>query len=69
MSAAPSADDGAELLRRERDAAVAHARAVEHELGSIRGELHRLQRLLWRRTRRQRRLAAVRARLRALTRR
>ncbi|MGI9051845.1 MAG: hypothetical protein ACR2HQ_04220 [Ilumatobacteraceae bacterium] len=59
---AESADD----LRRQRDVAVARSRAVEHELGVARGEILRLQRAMWRRTRRQRRAAALWQRLRTL---
>jgi hypothetical protein len=63
----PAADGDDDVLRGERDEALAHARALEHELGVVRGELRRLQRVLWRRTRRQQRMAALRERLRAFT--
>ena len=37
-------------LRRERDAAIAHARGLEHELGALRGRVKRLELIMWRRT-------------------
>jgi hypothetical protein len=47
------AADEIERLRSERDAAVAHARAVEMELGAVRGQVRRLELIMWRRTARR----------------
>jgi hypothetical protein len=60
--------DPAVELRRERDEAIAYARAVEHELGRARGRIKRLERAAWSRTARRRRFAAAGRRLRALVR-
>lgn len=43
----------ADRLRAERDAAIAHARATEMELGELRGQIKRLELILWRRTARR----------------
>jgi hypothetical protein len=56
----------ADDLRRERDEAIAYARALEHELGRARGRIKRLERAAWSRTARRRRFAAAGRRLRAL---
>jgi hypothetical protein len=53
-------------MRRERDAAAARVRELEHELGSLRGKVKRLELMMWRRTARRRRVAAYAGRLRAL---
>jgi len=55
--------DDAASLAAERDAAVAHARALEHELGRLRGQVARLEATsTWRRTwRRIARAVAYRA--------
>lgn len=53
-------------LRRERDEAWAHARALEHELGAARGRIKRLELVLYRRTQHRQQLAAWGARLRAI---
>jgi hypothetical protein len=50
-------DDDVEVLRRERDEAIARARALEHELGTLRGKVKRLELMMWRRTARRQRLA------------
>lgn len=50
-------DDDVEVLRRERDDAIAHARVLEHELGALRGKVKRLELMMWRRTARRQRLA------------
>jgi len=57
-------DDDAATLRRERDQAIAHARALEHELGRLRGRVKRLELMMWRRTARRERVAHLVARLR-----
>ena len=56
--------DESEMLRRERDEAIAHARTLEHELGALRGKVKRLELMMWRRTARRQRLAALTRRLR-----
>jgi hypothetical protein len=62
----PSAE--IERLRAERDAAVAHARDLEMQLGVLRGQVKRLELIMWRRTARrqlwQSRLDRVLARVR-----
>jgi hypothetical protein len=50
-------DDDVEVLRRERDDAIAHARVLGHELGALRGKVKRLELMMWRRTARRQRLA------------
>lgn len=55
--------------RRERDEALAHARRLEHELGALRGQVKRLELVMWRRTARRQRLQGRIARLRRLLRR
>jgi hypothetical protein len=46
-----ASSDELEGLRRERDQAVAHARALEHEIGALRGKMLRMQMTsVWRRT-------------------
>jgi hypothetical protein len=50
--------------RRERDDALARARALEHELGALRGQMRRLELVMWRRAATRRRLANLRRRLR-----
>lgn len=57
-------DGDIEVLRRERDEAIARARALEHELGTLRGKVKRLELMMWRRTARRQRLAAWAKRLR-----
>jgi hypothetical protein len=56
----------AEVLRRERDEAIARARELEHELGALRGRVKRLELMMWRRTARRQRLAAWARRLRGM---
>jgi hypothetical protein len=56
----------AEVLRRERDEAIARARELEHELGALRGRVKRLEVMMWRRTARRQRLAAWARRLRRM---
>jgi hypothetical protein len=53
-----SPEDDVEVLRRERDEAVAHARALEHQLGELRGKVKRLELMMWRRTARRQRVEA-----------
>lgn len=49
-----SADSNhADRMRSERDAAVAHARELEMELGRLRGQVKRLELIMWRRTARR----------------
>ena len=44
-------DDRATALEAERDAALERVRELEHELGRLRGQVHRLEVLsVWRRT-------------------
>lgn len=57
-------ESDATTLRRERDQAIAHARAVEHELGRLRGRVKRLELMMWRRTARRERVAQLVTRLR-----
>jgi hypothetical protein len=57
-------DDDVEVLRLERDEAIAHARALEHELGTLRGKVKRLELMVWRRTARRQRLTEWAKRLR-----
>ncbi len=58
-TAATDAGTGADLtaevhrLRSERDAAVAHARNLEMQLGELRGHVRRLDLMMWRRTARR----------------
>jgi hypothetical protein len=59
-------DDDVEVLRRERDEAIAHARALEHELGQLRGKVKRLELVMWRRTARRQRVEAWARRLRGV---
>ena len=59
-------DDDVDVLRRERDEAIAHARALEHELGALRGKVKRLELMMWRRTARRQRVAAWARRLRGM---
>jgi hypothetical protein len=61
-----TADDDIEVLQRERDQAVAHARTLEHELGALRGKVKRLELMMWRRTARRQRVAAWVRRLRGM---
>ena len=58
--------DDLAVLRRERDEAIAHARALEHELGAMRGKMKRLELMMWRRTARRQRVAAWARRLRGM---
>jgi hypothetical protein len=58
-----------ETLRRERDQAIAHARDLEHQLGALRGQVKRLELIMWRRTARRQRAAAWARRLRRMLRR
>ena len=62
----PSAE--VDRLRTERDAAVAHARDLEMQLGALRGQVKRLELIMWRRAARrqlwQSRLERVLARVR-----
>lgn len=46
-------DNDPARLRSERDAAAAHARSVEMELGELRGRVKRLELMMWRRTARR----------------
>lgn len=50
-------DDDSDVLRSERDQAMAHARRLEHELGALRGRVNRYELIMWRRTVRRRQLA------------
>lgn len=61
--------DDVELLRRERDQALAHARQLEHELGAMRGHVKRLEPIVLRCTARRRRARAWVQRARRLVRR
>jgi hypothetical protein len=45
--------DDVTQLRAERDAAVARARELEFELGRMRGQVKRLELIMWRRTARR----------------
>lgn len=45
--------DDVQRLRTERDAAVAHARDLEMQLGELRGKVKRLELMMWRRTARR----------------
>ncbi|MFV0306519.1 MAG: hypothetical protein ACK5OX_02105 [Desertimonas sp.] len=56
-------------LRRERDEAWAHARALEHQLGEARGQIKRLELVLYRRTQRRQVARAYLVRARELARR
>jgi hypothetical protein len=47
----PSAE--IDRVRAERDAAVAHARELEMQLGALRGQVKRLELIMWRRTARR----------------
>ncbi len=51
----PMSEPSAEIdrLRAERDAAVAHARDLEMQLGELRGRVKRLELIMWRRTARR----------------
>jgi hypothetical protein len=51
-------ENDVEVLRRERDEAIAHARALEHQLGELRGKVKRLELMMWRRTARRQRVEA-----------
>jgi hypothetical protein len=51
-------ENDVEVLRRERDEAIAHARALEHQLGELRGKVKRLELTMWRRTARRQRVEA-----------
>jgi hypothetical protein len=64
-----AADHDVDSLRRDRDSAIARARALEHELGELRGKVKRLELVMWRRTARRRLLAARVDRVRMLLRR
>jgi predicted nucleic acid-binding Zn-ribbon protein len=46
--------DDVERLRAERDSAAARARELEMELGELRGQVKRLELMMWRRTARRR---------------
>ena len=46
-------DGGTERLLAERDSAVARARELEMELGALRGQVKRLELIMWRRTARR----------------
>lgn len=46
-------NDDVSRLRAERDAAVAHARELELQLGALRGQVKRLELVMWRRTARR----------------
>lgn len=48
-----------EDMRRQRDAAEARARELEHELGALRGHVKRLDQMMWRRTARRQRVAGL----------
>ncbi len=45
--------DDVERLRAERDSATARARQLEMELGELRGQVKRLELMMWRRTARR----------------
>jgi predicted nucleic acid-binding Zn-ribbon protein len=51
---AMSDSDDLDRVRAERDAAIAHARALEMQLGELRGQVKRLELIMWRRTARRR---------------
>jgi hypothetical protein len=53
-------------IRRERDAAAARVRELEHELGALRGRVKRLELMMWRRTARRRRVLAYVDRIRSI---
>jgi hypothetical protein len=59
-------DDDLATVRRQRDQAIAHARALEHEIGEMRGRVKRLELMMWRRTARRQRVQAWVNRLRRL---
>jgi hypothetical protein len=46
----PASHPSRVLLERERDEALAHARALERELGALRGRVRQLERIMYRRT-------------------
>jgi len=46
-------DDDVDELRRQRDSAVARNRELEHELGDLRGEVRRMELVMWRRIQRR----------------
>lgn len=50
-------------LKRQCEAAEAHARELEAELGILRGKVKRLDRIMWRRTARRQRVARLIRRL------
>jgi predicted nucleic acid-binding Zn-ribbon protein len=50
-------------VRRQRDAATARCRELEHELGALRGSVKRLEQMMWRRTARRARVAGLAQRL------
>jgi hypothetical protein len=64
-----TATDELAVARSERDQAIAHARALEHELGALRGRVKRLELVMWRRTARRQRMAGRLRRVGALLRR
>jgi hypothetical protein len=64
-----AAEDDIDVLRRERDQALAHARKMEHEIGVMRGQVERLERIMWRKTARREWAAAWVERVRRLARR
>jgi hypothetical protein len=51
-------EEDVEVVRRERDEAIAHARSLEHQLGELRGKVKRLELMMWRRTARRQRVEA-----------
>lgn len=52
-------EESYETVRRQRDAAEARARELEHELGQLRGKVKRLDQMMWRRTARRARVAGI----------
>lgn len=50
-------------VSRQRDAATARCRELEHELGALRGSVKRLEQMMWRRTARRARVAGLAQRL------
>jgi predicted nuclease with TOPRIM domain len=59
-------DDDVQILRRERDEAIAHARRLEHELGEQRGRVKRLELMMSRRKTWRQRVDAMVRRLRGI---
>ena len=67
-SNAMTRDDDVQVLRRERDEAIAHARRLEHELGEQRGRVKRLELMMSRRKAWRERVDALVGRIRGILR-